>query len=118
MRIAVLHNHFDTEHLEHVVKEMRTLGAPTIRIYNLGFGDMYQALEGCHRLRACELLGVTPDFEMVDAEETVESLNLDFENGDDPAEIRVCEMGDWENYQIIINEDGDIVTGDAKNDYS
>ena len=107
-KIALLHNHFDTDHLDAVVADMKTLGAPTIRVLDLGFDCLYQALEGSHRLRACEILGVTPILDCVGSDETVASLNLDFDNGRNSQDVGVAEIGDWENYQIVI-EDGVLV---------
>ena len=99
MRVALLHNHYDRESLESVTAEMRVFGAPTIKVLDLGFDDMYQALEGCHRLRAAEILGLTPIFEIIDiadADATAAELELDVDNPD----ARAYELGDWENYQI------------------
>lgn len=45
-------------HLEKVIGEMKTLGAPEIRAY--WDGEKYIALEGSHRLAAAEALGMTP----------------------------------------------------------
>ena len=99
MRIILLHNHYDEAHLQDVVEQMETLGAPTIRVYNLGFDNLYQAVEGCHRLRACEALEIEPIIEIVAQTETVGSLGLDFDADPDTA---IAEIGDWENYSIDI----------------
>jgi hypothetical protein len=104
-KIALLHNHFEEDALKEVVEEMKKLGTPSIRVLDLGFDDICQALEGCHRLRACEVLGITPNLVFVDSDETVGSLGLDCDVDPD---TRVDELGDWENYQIII-ENGEIV---------
>lgn len=45
-------------HLERVIGEMKTLGAPEVRAY--WDGEKYIALEGSHRLAAAEALGMTP----------------------------------------------------------
>lgn len=96
--IVLLHNHFDAAHLEAVKAEMLTKGAPTIRVYDLGFDNLCQAIEGCHRLRACEALGITPNLEYVDADADLDSLDgLDVDAG---TVEKVCELGDWENYAI------------------
>lgn len=52
------HGHFRSQHLEHVVSEMRKRGAPAIRAYF--DGTMWHAREGTHRLRAAKLLGLAP----------------------------------------------------------
>ena len=103
-KVALLHNYFDAASLADIVSEMMILGAPTIRVLDLGFDDIYQAVEGCHRLRACEILGITPHFEYVDPTDTVESLGLDYNDGGDPGDTTVDTLGDWENYQIVIED--------------
>ena len=100
-KIALLHNHFDQDHLNQVVEEMKKLGAPTIRVYDCGFDNIYQALEGCHRLRACEILNLTPVLEFIDGDVLAGDIELDCDYDSTP----VCELGDWGNYQIIITDD-------------
>ena len=94
MNIVLLHNHFDQDHLNKVIEEMKVLGAPTIRCYDLGFDGIIQAVEGSHRLRACEELEIEPIIEMIDEDARIEDLGLDC--GDNMAET-VKELGDWEN---------------------
>jgi hypothetical protein len=66
MRVTLLHDHYDTDHLADVVTEMRSLGAPTIKaIWDEGNG-CWIALEGCHRLRAASELGLTPEIDAVE----------------------------------------------------
>ena len=65
MKLVTLHNHFDQEHLDAVVAKMKVLGAPTIRCFDLGFDGLIQAIEGTHRIRACEILGLQPVLEFV-----------------------------------------------------
>ncbi len=101
MRVALLHNHYNEKQLDGVIEEMRNLGAPTIKVLDLGFDNMYQALEGCHRLRAAEVLDLTPTFIYVDPTDTVGGLGLD--DFDDPC-LTASEVGDYENYQIEIEE--------------
>lgn len=64
MIIHLLHNHYDKEHLEEVKKEMLKRGAPTIKAYKVENG-FYMAIEGCHRLRACKELGLTPKIDIL-----------------------------------------------------
>lgn len=97
MKIILLHNHYSEEHLEEVMKEMKTKGAPVIRVYDL-WDDMVQAIEGCHRLRACDILGIEPIIEYIDDDTKIEDLGLDYEGC---AEV-VGELGDWENNYILI----------------
>lgn len=97
MNIVLLHNHFDQNKLDSVIEEMKVLGAPTIRCYDLGFDNLIQAVEGCHRLRAAEELEIEPIIEMIDSDTKIEGLGLDC--GDNMA-TTVAELGDWENEQV------------------
>jgi uncharacterized ParB-like nuclease family protein len=60
MNIALVHSHYDADHLEAVKAEMVTLGAPVIKAVYMECYDLYAALEGCHRIRAAQELGLTP----------------------------------------------------------
>ena len=102
MIVVLLHNHFDPKHLNEVIEEMKIKGPPTIRVYDLGFDDLYQAIEGSHRLRACEYLGVVPNIIIIDGESAVYDLgDLDADVNEDTL---VNELGDWENYQIDLDD--------------
>lgn len=95
--VTLLHNHFEQAHLNAVVEEMKIMGSPTIRCYDLGFDDLVQAIEGCHRLRACEVLGITPDIEIVDADTLISDLEgLDVDWSEDTIES----LGDLDNDNI------------------
>lgn len=66
MRIILAHAHYSTEHLVEVAEQMRSLGAPTIKaVWLEGYGE-WQALEGCHRIRAAKALGLVPVIEPVE----------------------------------------------------
>ena len=98
--IVLLHNHYSEETLLKVVEEMKVLCAPVIRVYDLGFDNLVQAIEGCHRLRACEILEIDPILDYVDGETDLLDLDdLDYEG----EAVKVNELGDWENYSIEIN---------------
>lgn len=85
--VYLLHNHFDPAHLDTVVADMKVMGAPTIRAYDLGFDDQVQAIEGCHRLRACEVLDITPNIELITPNVLISDLNdLDCDWSDEPIE--------------------------------
>ena len=60
MIIALLHQHYNKQHLEEVKSEMMKLGAPTIRAIWDETQGMWRAIEGCHRIRAAKELGITP----------------------------------------------------------
>lgn len=97
MRVALLHNHHNEQVLLGVIAEMMELGAPTIKVLDLGFDNMVQALEGCHRLRAAEILGLQPEWVWVDGQDTVGDLGLDYDCDPDTT---VDQLGDYENDQI------------------
>ena len=98
-KIVLLHNHYCETKLAGVIEEMKVLGAPTIRCYDLGFDNLTQAIEGCHRLRACEALDIEPVLEYVDPETALEDLEgLDF---DGFYAEQVNELGDWENEHLV-----------------
>lgn len=81
MYIQLFHDHYDSEKLEKVIKEMKTLGAPVIRVVYDDVNDVFIATEGCHRLRACEILSIIPEIEEVTIEEALR-INIS-ESGDD-----------------------------------
>lgn len=97
--IVLLHNHFDQAKLDAVVEEMKVLGAPTIRCYDLGFDGLTQAIEGCHRLRACAILDIEPELVYLDPETRLEEVDgLDFDG--DCSLQTIGELGDWENHRV------------------
>lgn len=64
------------EKLAGVIEEMKTLGAPTIRVINCG--DYYMALEGSHRLAAAAALGLTPDLTVYEQDDEIEITGFDW----------------------------------------
>lgn len=103
MKIALAHNHYDENHLREVMTEMKKLGAPTIRVYHV-MGDLYQAIEGCHRLRAAEKLEITPNIIVLNADTLRSDVDdLDYEDGEMPEESTIGLIGDWENYTVEID---------------
>lgn len=62
--------------LEAVKAEMSSLGAPTIRVVDCG--DHYMALEGSHRLAAAAELGITPELEVYDQDDTLDITEHDW----------------------------------------
>ena len=73
--IILAHAYYDAQHLSDVTAEMRTLGAPTIRAVHLD-GDLWLALEGCHRIRAALTLGLTPDLIEMEYSNTTTTVDL------------------------------------------
>lgn len=105
IKIALAYNHFGMEHLIEVMKEMEKLGAPTIRLYHVE-NNLYQAIEGCHRLRAAAALGITPNFEYLDDDMLRSDCeDLDYEDGlgCDP-DVTIGSIGDWQNTQLIFED--------------
>jgi hypothetical protein len=68
---------FNEAHVEAVMAEMRTLGAPTIRVVDCT--DHYMAIEGTHRLEAAARLGLSPNLAVLDQDETIEIDSLDID---------------------------------------
>lgn len=69
--IILYHSHYDEKHLVNVKREMVELGRPIIRcIYDETTG-CWQAIEGCHRLRAAESLGILPIIHDISEQSTV-----------------------------------------------
>lgn len=85
--VALFHRHYDEDHLGEVVTEMQAMGAPEIRAFWWEAQGVWLALEGCHRLRAAERLGITPKMIEVPIEGTV-TIQLD---GDD-VEVDALEL--------------------------
>jgi len=75
MTVVLLHKHFDQDHLEMVTAKMRDLGAPTIKAVWSERHGLWFALEGCHRLRAAEALGLTPQIEEYEVEDWDQEVN-------------------------------------------
>ena len=71
MQIILPHDHYDPEHLDSVVSEMRTLGTPTIKAVYMPNWDAWVALEGSHRIRAAAALGLTPVIDEVEWSDTL-----------------------------------------------
>ena len=82
MKIALAHDHYEQEHLDRVIEDMKALGAPTIKAVWMGCWDVWAALEGCHRLRAAEVLGLIPEIDPVEYESgtLTSDLGLDYQD--------------------------------------
>lgn len=79
MEIALIHSHYDNDHLQEVKKEMQELGAPSIRAIWSDLYGMWLAVEGCHRIRAAADLGIVPDMVDVSDEHSI-VIELDGED--------------------------------------
>lgn len=81
--VALLHEHFDAAHLDEVKADMITMGAPTIRVAWSPCG-CWAALEGCHRLRAAEALGLTPTIVPIEYDDDTTAEDAGFSDDDFP----------------------------------
>jgi len=71
MKIKLIHNHFNHEHFEMVATEMLKRGNPVIRCIWSECHGVWQAIEGCHRLRVAHHFGITPIIKDVSNQKTV-----------------------------------------------
>lgn len=78
MTTIYLVNEINQEHLADVQAEMAALGAPTIRA--IDGGDHLIAVEGSHRLRAAEQLGIPVNIEILDEDSTIDLDSLDWDD--------------------------------------
>lgn len=86
MKIVLLHNHYSKSHLAEVVEKMKRMGAPVIKAYEYDINEpVAQAIEGCHRLRACEILGIDPEIEWIDLDAKIGDIDIDVDK--DPNDI-------------------------------
>ena len=81
MKVALYHSHYEEDHLEAVANEMKTLGAPEIKcIWSECYG-IWLAVEGCHRLRAAQQLGIAPVIVEINLEdEPTTTIQIDGED--------------------------------------
>jgi len=71
MTIALIHKHYTEEHLEEVIEQMETLGAPTIKAIWSDLYGMWLAVEGCHRIRAAVELGEEVEIEDISSKKSI-----------------------------------------------
>lgn len=106
MEIALLHKHYNEAHLETVKGEMMKLGAPKIRAIWSEAYAMWMAVEGCHRLRAAEALGISPIIINVSDKKTL-TIQVDGEN----VKVKVADLteeltdGLWRAATITFEEE-------------
>lgn len=87
MDISLYHDHYDAQHLTEVKAQMQTLGTPQIRAIRDDVHGLWLAVEGCHRLRAAQELGLTPNIIDISDDEKVTIQD----DGDD-VEVSVSEL--------------------------
>ena len=78
MTLIILVNDTNPAHLEMVKAEMMVLGSPTIRA--IDGGDCLIAIEGSHRLRAAEELGLMVKVEIIDEDGEIDLDTLDWDD--------------------------------------
>lgn len=78
MTTIILVNEIDQAKLEGVKAEMATLGSPTIRA--IDGGDHLIAIEGSHRLRAAEELGLPVNIQVIGDEADIDLDTLDWDD--------------------------------------
>ena len=83
MRIALVHIHYDEDHLAQVIEEMKQLGAPKIHAVWMDCYGHWAALEGCHRIRAAKALGLTPEIIEVEYSDEMASTVPGYDGDED-----------------------------------
>lgn len=91
MKVALVSEIFDVEHLKSVKNEMIAKGAPSIHAVWMECYDMYVALEGCHRIRAAKELGLTPEIIEVDYSDDMASTIDGYDGDDDYTISSICD---------------------------
>lgn len=101
MNIALMHAHYDADHLATVKAQMATLGAPTIKAVWMECHGHWAALEGSHRIRAAADLGLVPVIEEIEYSEdvTLEDLGCD----DASEGYTVAEIADDSHRSTVIS---------------
>ena len=91
MTIALVHKHYNREHLDEVKTLMVSLGAPTIHAVWMECYQMYAALDGCHRLRAAHDLGFAPVIEDVEYSDDMASTITGYDGDEDYMISEICD---------------------------
>lgn len=89
MRINLFHNSYNETHLNEVKEIMVKRGAPKIRAIWSEIHGEWLAVEGCHRLRAAEQLGLTPQIIDISNQKTV-TIQID----DEMVKVKVAELAE------------------------
>lgn len=88
MKIALIHDHYNNDHLNAVKNYMQKTGSVKIKAVWIECWDMYAAVEGCHRLRAAKELGITPEIVEVEYSDDM----IDDANNESPLQISaICD---------------------------
>ncbi len=92
--IALVHNHYDKQHLEKVKGEMQSLGAPTIKAVWMECWGIWAALEGCHRIRAAAELGLMPEIDEVEYSEEITTADIGLSDAFDGEIWTIADLAD------------------------
>lgn len=103
MKIALTHNHFDTEKLSAVKAEMQVLGAPTIKAVWMECWGLWAALEGCHRIRAAHELGLIPEIEEIEYSEDVTTADIGLADAFDGDVYTVAAIADDAYKNLVLD---------------
>jgi hypothetical protein len=68
----------DVDKKNDVIKEMRVMGSPTIRVVDCG--DYYMALEGVHRIAAAAELNLPLDLDILEQDDLIDASTLDWQD--------------------------------------
>ena len=91
MKVALVHDHYDQDHLEAVKSEMITIGAPVIKAVWMECYGIYAALEGCHRIRAAKELGLEPIIDEVEYSDDMASTVSGYDGDGDYPISAICD---------------------------
>jgi hypothetical protein len=93
--VILPHSHFDPKHLAKVKEEMQRLGSPEIR--GIPIDDTFAAVEGSHRLRAAQELGVPVQLKSILDDDVVDlnAIGIDDMNWFDERVVPRQEFVDW-----------------------
>jgi hypothetical protein len=98
MKIALIHHHYSAEKLEAVKSKMLVLGPPKIHAVWMDCYDRWQAMEGCHRIRAAKELGLTPEIIEVGYSDNMCSTINGYDGENDYQISEICD--DASNYAV------------------
>ena len=80
------------EKLNKVINIMQKKGSPVIKVVDCG--DYYQAIEGCHRLAACQILHINPKLEIYNYDD---NKKIQVQIGNETKKLTIAQACDWAN---------------------
>lgn len=102
MEIKLYHKHYDEKHLAEVIDQMQRLGAPRV-CGMVDHNGIFNAFEGCHRVRAAKILGIDPICEEATDEDIARIAADAWENNGDVITRETLEerVGDYYKAEFI-----------------